>query len=110
MHTLATGVERCSPLVPTLVDRVHITMHDTLRLTLLGILNVFVVLFIHVRVGGWEGRVDILRHWSMLGGFTLLHPRNVRLLEWSVLVQSTANKIGRVGQVWSARSLNVHCL
>ena len=33
-----------------LIDRIHITMHDTLRLALLGILNVFIVLFVHVGV------------------------------------------------------------
>lgn len=110
MHTLATGVEGWPPLIATLVYRVHIAVHDGLRLALLGILDVFVVLFIHVRVGCWESRVDILWHWSVLGCFALLHPRNVGLLEWSVLVESTANKICRVGQIWSARSLNVHCL
>jgi hypothetical protein len=93
LHTLATGVERQSPLVAALVDRVHIAVHDSLRVTLLGVFNVFVVLFVHVRVGCGEGRVDILWHWSVLGSFTLLHPCDVGLLERSVLVQSTANKI-----------------
>jgi hypothetical protein len=110
LHTSATGVEGWPPLIATLVDRVHIAMHDTLRLTLFGILDVFVVLFVHVRVGCWEGRVDILWHWSVLGSFTLLHPRDVGLLEWSVLIESTAYEISRVGQIRSAGSLNIHCL
>lgn len=110
MHTLATGVKGGPPLVATLVDRIHITMHDSIRLALLRVLNVLIVFFVHVGVRCREGWVDILGHWSVLGSFTLLHPRNVSLLEWSVLVKSTANKIGRVGQIGSARSLNVHCL
>ena len=110
MHTLATRVERWPPLVATLVDRVHITVHDTFGLALLGILNIFIVLFVHVRVGGRESRVDVLWHWSVLGSFALLHPDNVSLLKWSVLVESTANKVSRVGQVRSARTLDVHCL
>ena len=75
-------------------------MHDLLSATGLWILNVLIILFVHLRIASWEGRINVLWRWAMLGGLTLLHAVNVCLLLRAILVESAADKVSRVWQVW----------
>lgn len=110
MGTLASrgGCERSPPLGA--VDLLQSAKHDDLGLALLRILDVIIVLLVHLGVGSRESRVNVLRHQLVLGSLTFLDPSNVSLLNRSVFVQSSANKIGRIRQVRKVGSLNVHSL
>jgi hypothetical protein len=86
----------CSRIAIKFVD---LTMHQVLMITILSIFQIFVVLFIHVWVGGRKGGIDVLRSSFMLGSFALFDVVEIGLLEWAVFVQSTTYKIRGVGQV-----------
>lgn len=78
------------------VDLLHVAVHNGFRLALLGILDVLIVLLVHLRVGSWEGRIDVLGQDLVLGSLTFLHASDVSLLKRSVFVQSSADEISGV--------------
>jgi hypothetical protein len=108
MGTLATWIRRERDPPSGAVDLLQRTKHDDLGLALLRILDVFIVLLVHLRVGCRESRVDILRHQLVLGGLAFLDSSDVSLLNRSVLVERSADKISGIRQVREVRSLNVH--
>jgi hypothetical protein len=105
MDTLTTrvGCERDPP--SGAVNLLQRTKHDNLGLAFLRILDVFIV---HLGVGCRESWVNILRHQLVLGSLTFLDSSNVSLFNRPVLVQSSANEIGRIREVREVGSLNVH--
>jgi hypothetical protein len=108
MGTLATWV-RCERNPPSgAVNLLQRTKHDDLGLAFLRVLDVFIILLVHLGVGCRESRVDILRHQLVLGGLTFLDTSNVSLFDRPVLVQRSADKVGRIRQIREVRSLNVH--
>jgi len=98
MGTLTTW-GRCEGSPPFSADVVNLlqrTKHDDFGLALLWILDIFIVLLVHLRIGCRESRVNILWHQLVLGSLTFLDASDVSLLNRPILVEGSANKIGRI--------------
>jgi hypothetical protein len=81
------------------IELVNVTMHEILLAAVLTTLQVVVVFLVHVRIGGGKGRIDILRPGFVFGSLTLLHVVDVGLLQRTILIESPADKVCRVGQI-----------
>lgn len=84
------------------IKLIQLAVHQVLAITVLWILEVFIVFLIHVRIRCWECRIDVLWSGLVLGSFTLFDMVEICLLERAILIQGSTHKVGRVGEI--------HCL
>jgi len=78
---------------------VQIAMHHIIGLTAHYLVNIIVVFLIHLRIGRWEGRVDVLRCEFVLGSIFHVPLVDVRLFQRAILIESATDKVGRVRKV-----------
>ena len=80
------------------IKLLHLSMHQILLFTLLWILKVLVIFFVHLWVRGRKRRIDVLWSGLMLGSLKLFLTVEKSLLKRAILIKRAAHKVGRVRQ------------
>lgn len=94
---LDSSLGRATSAVARIFIHLDLAVHEKRMITLLDIVVVLIVIFlIHIRIGGREGRIDVLRLCLMLGSLSSLKAHDVCLLERTVLVKGAADEVGAV--------------
>lgn len=91
---------RSTPERAAVMNLIHRAMHHVLfLLTLLRVLKIFVIFFVHLRVRSREGWIDVLWSCLVFGGLDVLHTSDVSLLEPAIFIQGPTHEVSGIGQL-----------